>query len=81
MARVTFDNNYLTGGTALLPSDLGLQSFKWVEARQEGVASRIVEFNYTTNKLMLFTALSTEAANASDQSAIVVRVIAYGPNR
>jgi hypothetical protein len=30
------------------------------------------------SKLLLFTALGTQAANASDQSAIVVELTAYG---
>jgi hypothetical protein len=80
VARVTFDNSYPTGGLPLAPSALGLKAFKWVEARQEGVGSRLVEFNYSTSSLMLFTALGTEAGNGTDQSTIVVRVLAYGPD-
>lgn len=79
IAAVTFDNIYTTGGLALSPSSLGLRSIIYLEAKQKGVASRFCEWNPATGKLLLFTALSTEAANDSDQSSIVVRVLAFGP--
>jgi hypothetical protein len=79
-ARVTFDNSYATGGESLLPADLGLKALRWVDAQQEGVGTRICQFNYATSTLMLFTALGTEAGSGTDQSTIVVRVLAFGPN-
>ena len=77
-ADITFDNSYPTGGEALTPADLGLRDILSVAAEQKGVVSRLCEYDYTTQKLKLFTALSTEAANASDQSTITVRVLALG---
>jgi hypothetical protein len=77
VADVTFDNSYPTGGESLTAADLGLPDVVHLEARQKGVGTRIAEYDYSGSKLKLFTALGTEAANASDQSAIVVRVSAF----
>lgn len=76
VADITFDSSYATGGEALTASDLGLKAkaIDHLVATQKGVASRIAEYDYANEKLKLFTAISTEAANASDQSAVVVRV-------
>lgn len=82
VADVTFDDSYPTGGESLTAADLGIAgpgnagSIEYLEASQKGVASRYVEYDYAAAKLKLFTGLGTEAANASDQSAIVVRVFA-----
>lgn len=82
VADVTFDNSYPTGGLSLTASDLGLQGLAatkpldYVRAEQKGVASRICQYDPATAKLKLFTALGTEAANLSDQSSIVVRMLA-----
>ena len=79
-ADITFDSSYPTGGMSLTAADLGLGSIHWLKAEQQGVASRICEYDYTNSKLKLYTALSTEAANASNQSTIVVRVFAVDGN-
>lgn len=80
VADITFDNSYPTGGESLAAADVGLSSIEYVKAEQKGVASRICEYDYANSKLMLFTALSTQAANASDQSTIVVRALVVGDN-
>lgn len=77
---ITFDNSYPTGGEAFAAADVQLSSIDYVNVDQKGAASRIVNYDYTNSKLMLFTALSTEAANASDQSTIVVRALVVGDN-
>lgn len=78
VADVTFDSSYPTGGEPLTAADLGMLNIEYLEATQKGVASRLAEYDYANAKLLLFTALSTEAANASNQSTIVVRVLAIG---
>lgn len=75
VADITFDNSYPTGGEALAAADVGLSKIEYVRAEQKGVANRICEYDYANSKLLLFTALGTQAANASDQSAIVVRAL------
>lgn len=77
-ADVQFDNSYPTGGEPLTASDLGIASVRQLDARQKGVGNRICEYDYANSKLKLYTALGTEAANGSDQSAITVRVFAIG---
>lgn len=80
IADITFDNSYPTGGESLTPANLGLSTIDSCVARQKAAASRIVEYDYANSKLMLFTALGTEAADTSNQSTIVVRAIAFGDN-
>jgi hypothetical protein len=80
VADFKFDNAYVTGGLSLKPSDLGLQDIAYLDAKQKGVASRLCEFDPVAQTLKLFTALGTEAANASDQSTITVRALVLGPN-
>ena len=46
----------------------------------QGPASRLYAIDYTSGapKILLYTALSTEASNASDQSSITVRLEVVG---
>jgi hypothetical protein len=37
-----------------------------------------VTYDRTNKKLLLYTALGTEAGNTSDQSSITVRIVALG---
>lgn len=78
--EIQFDNSYPTGGEAIVAKDLGFdvrideiffQPF-------DNAASRIAVYDKAAGKVKLFTAMSTEAANASDQSTIKVRFVAYG---
>jgi len=78
VADITFDSSYPTGGEPLTPADLGMTSIEWLEAKQKGLASRLAAYDYANAKLVLFTAIGAEAANASDQSTIVVRAFAIG---
>lgn len=76
---LTFDSSYPTGGESI--SEI-TDFFRGSQADSivfEQLSNRIVTFDRTAKKALLYTALSTEAANASDQSSIVVRFIAIGP--
>lgn len=78
---VTFDNSYSTGGYALTPSTVGLVTINAVTAVFSGATAangRIVTYNPTTGKLLVWTAPATEAAGASDQSAVTARLTIHG---
>jgi hypothetical protein len=87
IADVTFDNSYPTGGEAFDPTDLDplaaetdVFHFVVVEMNEATIADmRHVFYDYTNEKLIVNTAINTEATNASDQSAVKVRVLGrYG---
>lgn len=76
---VTFDNSYPTGGESYTPQLFGLTRITKVDVAALNVAgNRLVVNDRTNSKLLLFTALGTQATNASDQSTIVVEVEVTG---
>ena len=80
---VTLDASYPTGGYTLLPSDFGLRKLEHVQgatavASGGGATARTVSYDYTNQKLQVYTTASAEAANGSDQSAFTVRLRAQG---
>lgn len=79
---VTFDSSYPTGGEAYTAALFGFdQVLHHVEVEGvtlTGSGGRLIVNDHANKKLKLFTAMSTEAANASDQSAVTARVTAYG---
>lgn len=82
IADVTFDNSYPTGGEAFAPSDVdpaedSSASFDVLHVGMNDATiadQRLVDYDYTNKKLVVRTAVNTEATNASDQSAVTVRV-------
>lgn len=87
IADVTFDNSYPTGGEAFTPNDVdksaaSTSSFWFLAPHMNDATiadNRIVDYDYTNKKLVLKTAGATEATNASDQSAVTIRVLGrYG---
>lgn len=87
IADVTFDSSYPTGGESFTvadvdPGESSSSAFHVVLAEQNNATAtvnRLATYDYANKKLLLLTALSTEAANASDQSTIILRVLArYG---
>lgn len=84
-ADVTFDSSYPTGGEVLGATEaaaLGLTDIDFClpqsVARAQASGFRVVEYVAATNAIRLFTALGTEAANTSDQSATIVTVTFWG---
>jgi hypothetical protein len=78
---VTFDSSYPSGGYALTPASFGRRSLHFVGVEPK-VGTRIIVFDGAqgdNGNLRIFTAIGTEAANASDQSAISARVHVIGP--
>ena len=78
VANVTFDSSYPTGGEAITPATFGLSSVDTVLCYPHQLATRIASYDHTNSKILLYTALSTEAANASDQSTITIQVQVIG---
>lgn len=73
---MVFDTSYPTGGE--LFTDVSSMFTAMLGVVFEQHISRIVTYDYTNNKVLLQTALGTEAANASNQSTITVRFLAWG---
>jgi hypothetical protein len=79
VADVTLDNSYPTGGEAISPSDVGLQAFEAVLIPSiNNAGTRFLVWDQANSKVKVLTALSTEAANASDQSTTVFRATFIG---
>lgn len=77
-ATITFGTGYPTGGEILPPSALGMNRIESLVVTEDPGATRIVRWNPSTNALAVFTALNTQAANASNQTGVVVQVSAVG---
>ena len=69
---IAFDSSYATGGLALLPSAVGLAEIHFVDSGGT-TAGGTTPYDYSAQKLLLFTSGSTQASNASDQSAVSVK--------
>lgn len=78
IASLTFDSSYPTGGEAVLPSDFGLSSIDSILCFPHKTMTRLAAYDHANAKVKLYTALSTEAAAASDQSSITIEVLVVG---
>lgn len=76
IATVTFDSSYPTGGEALSANDLGLASLDFVSATTDG--NYAVTWDKAAGKLKAYVAAGTQVPNATDLSAIAVRILAIG---
>jgi hypothetical protein len=74
---VTLDNSYPTGGYTLATSTLGVDGVTDYVFAQATTTGHLPVYNYATKKLMVFSG-GTEIANATDLSAVVLRLIAQG---
>lgn len=77
---VTFDSSYPTGGEAYDYSIFGFDRIlHHIEVEGVNIAgNRLVVNDHANSKILLFTALGTQATDDSDQSAITVRATAFG---
>jgi hypothetical protein len=73
---VTFDSSYVTGGEALTVADMGLRSLDEFSAEPD-VNGNYVVYDRTNAKLLLFD-IDSQAANAFNASAVVIRCRAVG---
>jgi len=78
LITITWDNSYPTGGEAIAPADVGLNQILAVIPTHGTLGSRIYAWDPVNSKLMMFTALGTEAGNGTDQSTISTPVIFIG---
>ena len=76
---LTFDSSYPTGGEDVSEIASFFRGGVADAIVFEQLSNRIVTYDKSAKKALLYTALSTEAANASNQSTIAVRFIAIGP--
>lgn len=85
---VIFDSSYPTGGEAFTPRDIhegesSTSTFHFVSPQgnpDEGGTyidsdARAYFYDYANEKLMLYTALGTQAAGASDQADVRIRCL------
>lgn len=84
-AVLTFTNSYTALGEPVTPALFGLQVIEHLQVDNVSrTGTRLVSWDSTggtiaaPGKLRVWTALSTEAAGASDQSAISVNIKAIG---
>lgn len=79
---ITFDSSYPEGGEAFSPSDIGFVEFDMVLVSQasSGDTGDVLPFwDKDTGNLRLNALVDgNEVASLSDQSAVVVNVVAYG---
>jgi hypothetical protein len=73
---VTFDNSYPTGGEVVTPQNFGLTSLDYIDSNQ-APGGKSVSWDQVNKKLLVFSG-ATEATNASDQSALTIRLHATG---
>lgn len=85
VTRITFDNEYPTGGEVVAPEDLGLSRVVFAQAEvvhgTESAVLRVAnaDYNVANEKLVLFdNATGKEVENGKDMSKVVVQVVAWG---
>lgn len=74
---VTLDSSYPTGGYTLTQAQLGIDWKPYFILAVPTTTGHDAVYNYSTGKLMMFSG-GTQVTNATDLSAVVLRVIAKG---
>lgn len=78
LATVTGDSSYTSGGYAVTPQQFGFfDRIDYIVPLSSNGAA-IIQYDRANKKIKIFTALGTEAAGGSNQSAIVADVLAVG---
>jgi len=81
---ITFDASYPTGGEAIDVDQLGgMFQLDALILNQSSVAGKDVVWDQATAKLLIYvedgtSGIAAQAANASNQSAVTVRAVAFG---
>jgi hypothetical protein len=78
---ITLDNSYPTGGEAITAAQLQLSTidFLGAEIKAPVAGDKFVSFDPANSKIVVqVMSTAAEAANASDQSTVTVRVLAFG---
>lgn len=76
VTTVTFDSSYVTGGEPFTAADLGMGRIDFLSATTDG--NFAVVWDKANSKLKAFTNAGVEVANATNLSAIAVRIMAIG---
>lgn len=76
LVDITGDTSYPTGGSALTPAQLGLRRVEYADTPQ-AVGGVSFTYDRTNNKVLSFTG-GTQTTNATNQSAISVRMMFIG---
>lgn len=76
--NITLDSSYATGGYSLTAAELGLVGIDKVHPEVEAVGTHFAVYDYTNSKIVMFVAAGTQVTNATDLSAIKLRVTVYG---
>ncbi len=74
---VAFDSSYPTGGEDITPADVGLGTILMAEGNDVDTPGIVANFDPAASKMMLAVA-GAQPSNASDQSAVVARVLFLG---
>lgn len=74
---VTLDNSYPTGGYTLTLATLGVDGVTDYVFAFATTTGHTFTYNYATSKLMAWNG-TTQIANTTDLSAVVVRLVAQG---
>ena len=80
--RVKFDSSYVTNGESLTATQLGLESLHVMFISMEN-SGYVAQYDYTNSKIVLYEAgadgaILDEVANATNVSAVKVRVLVFG---
>ncbi len=69
---IALDNSYPTGGEAIAPQTINslMNAIHGMSLGINTAGTRLLVWDQTNQKIKCFTAVGTEAANASDQSTI-----------
>jgi hypothetical protein len=76
LGEITFDSSYPTGGESLTAASLGFAEMIVVQFGG-GTYNYKPEYDYANSKVVLNGAFG-EVDNASDQSSVTVRFVAFG---
>jgi hypothetical protein len=77
LGTITFGNPYTAGGEAITPAALGFDKrIDHMQVSPNSAGTRFTSWDRTNSKVLLFTAVGTEAAG--DQSTITVPFMAVG---
>lgn len=73
----TLDSSYPTGGYALTPKTLGVDLVTDYVAAFATTTGHTFAYDYANSKLLAFSG-GTQVSNATDLSAVVIRITAHG---
>lgn len=76
---LAFDSSYPTGGEAITAATFGLSVLHHVQVSATSRnGAKLVTWDNVNSKLQVWTALTTQAGDGTDQSSVVVAVTAVG---